>query len=52
LTAIHARAGCVGDPQRPNTIPGSLLPSAFFVAVGAQLFAAFMFVYFAFATFL
>jgi hypothetical protein len=39
-------------PQRPKTTPGLLLPGAFFVAIGAQLFAAFMFVYFAFATFL
>jgi hypothetical protein len=31
---------------------GLLLPGAFFVAIGAQLFTAFMFIYFAFATFL
>jgi hypothetical protein len=39
-------------PQRPKTTPGLLLPGAFFVAIGAQLLAAFMFVYFAFTTFL
>jgi hypothetical protein len=38
--------------QRHNTTTGLLLPGAFFVAVGAQLFAAFMFIYFAFAAFL
>jgi len=38
--------------SRHNTTPGLLLPGAFFVAVGAQLFAAFMFIYFAFAAFL
>jgi hypothetical protein len=38
--------------QRHNTATGLLLPGAFFVAVGAQLFAAFMFIYFAFAAFL
>jgi hypothetical protein len=32
--------------------PALLLPGAFLVAVGAQLFAPFMFIYFAFATFL
>jgi hypothetical protein len=37
---------------RPKTTPALLLPGAFFVAVGAQLFTAFMFIYFAFATFL
>jgi hypothetical protein len=47
-----ARAGCVGTPKRPKTTPGLLLPGAFFVAIGAQLFAAFMFIYFAFAAFL
>jgi hypothetical protein len=51
-TAIRARAGCLGNPQRPKTTPGLFLPGAFFVAVGAQLFAAFMFIDFAFATFL
>jgi hypothetical protein len=40
------------QPQRPKTTPGLLLPGAFFVAIGAQLFAAFMFIYFAFASFL
>jgi hypothetical protein len=38
--------------QRHNTTTGLLLPGAFFVAVGAQLLAAFMFIYFAFAAFL
>jgi hypothetical protein len=50
---LRAPAGCIGNPpQRPKTTPGLLLPGAFFVAIGAQLFAAFMFVYFAFTTFL
>jgi hypothetical protein len=52
VTATRALAGCRGNPQRHNTTPGLLLPGAFFVAIGAQLFAAFMFIYFAFATFL
>jgi hypothetical protein len=48
-----ARGQAAGQPaQRPKTTPGLLLPGAFFVAIGAQLFAAFMFIYFAFATFL
>jgi hypothetical protein len=38
--------------QRPKTTRSLLLPGAFFVAIGAQLFAAFMFIYFAFASFL
>jgi hypothetical protein len=50
--AFRAPAGCLGNPQRPKTSPGLLLPGAFFVAIGAQLFAAFMFVYLAFASFL
>jgi len=50
-TAPRALAGCTGNPKRPKTIPGLLLPGAFFVAVGAQLFAAFVFVDFAFAAF-
>jgi len=50
--ASRALAGCRGNPQRPATALGLLLPGAFFVAIGAQLFAAFMFIYFAFATFL
>jgi hypothetical protein len=37
--------------QRPR-LPSLLLPSAFFVAISAQLFAAFMFVDLAFAAFL
>jgi hypothetical protein len=50
----HPRAGgSLWQPsKRSKTTPGLLLPGAFFVAVGAQLFAAFMFIYFAFATFL
>jgi hypothetical protein len=51
-TATRALTGYFGNPQRPKTTPGLLLPGAFFVAVGAQLFAAFMFIYFAFAAFL
>jgi hypothetical protein len=39
-------------PKAKNTTAGLLLPGAFFVAIGAQLFAAFMFIYFAFASFL
>jgi hypothetical protein len=38
-------------PQNPIATPGLLLPGAFFMAVGAQLFAPFMFINFAFATF-
>jgi hypothetical protein len=38
-------------PQNPIATPCLLLPGAFLVAVGAQLFAPFMFVNFAFATF-
>jgi hypothetical protein len=50
--AFRASAGCLGNPQRPIAAPGLLLPGAFFVAIGAQLFAAFMFIYFAFPAFL
>jgi hypothetical protein len=39
-------------PEKPNTNTGLLLPGAFLVAIGAQLFAAFMFVDLAFAAFL
>jgi len=45
-------SGLHRQPQRPKTTPGLLLPGAFFVAISAQLLAAFMFIYFAFATFL
>jgi hypothetical protein len=38
-------------PQNPIATPCLLLPGAFLVAVGAQLFAPFMFVNFALATF-
>jgi len=43
-----------GGPRYPKPLaaPALFLPGAFFVAVGAQLFAPFMFVDFAFATFL
>jgi hypothetical protein len=37
--------------KTPLPRPGLLLPGAFFVAVGAQFLAPFMFVNFAFATF-
>jgi hypothetical protein len=38
-------------PRNPIATPGLLLPGTFFVAVGAQLLAPFMFINFAFATF-
>jgi hypothetical protein len=38
-------------PQNWIAAPGLLLPGAFFVAIGAQFFAPFMFINFAFATF-
>jgi hypothetical protein len=44
--------GLPKQPAKAQARPGLLLPGAFFVAVGAQLFAAFMFIYFAFASFL
>jgi hypothetical protein len=44
-------AGCLAPPEISHLPPGLFLPGAFFVAVGAQLFAPFMFVNFAFATF-
>jgi hypothetical protein len=39
-------------PKGPKRLPGLLLPGAFFVAISAQLFAAFVFVDLAFAAFL
>jgi hypothetical protein len=44
--------GPAAPPQSSNARPGLFLPGAFFVAIGAQLLAPLMFVYFAFATFL
>jgi hypothetical protein len=38
--------------QRPKTTPGLFLPGALFMAIGAQLFTAFVFVDLAFAAFL
>jgi hypothetical protein len=38
-------------PITQLTRPALFLPGAFFVAIGAQLFAPFMFINFAFATF-
>jgi hypothetical protein len=49
---LPARERVVLATPKPKTTPGLLLPGAFFVAIGAQLFAAFMFVNLAFATFL
>jgi hypothetical protein len=52
-TAVRAPAGYTSQPaQRPKTPLDLFLPGAFFMAIGAQLFAAFMLIYFAFATFL
>jgi hypothetical protein len=44
-------ADCLGTPQRSNATAGLLLPGAFLVAIGAELFAALVFVNFAFAAF-
>jgi hypothetical protein len=40
------------QPQIPKDTPGLLLPGAFLMPIGAKLFAPFMFVDLAFATFL
>jgi hypothetical protein len=45
-------ADYLGAPQGSNATAGLLLPGAFLVAIGAELFAALVFVYFAFAAFL
>jgi hypothetical protein len=43
--------GLPRQPLGPNATAGLLLPGALFVAIGAELFAAFVFVNFAFAAF-
>jgi hypothetical protein len=45
-------AGSSGNPGKPYTTPRLFLPGAFLVAIGAELFAPFMFVDLAFASFL
>jgi hypothetical protein len=50
--AASARGNCAATPEEAFKTAGLLLPGAFFVAISAQLLAAFMFIYFAFAAFL
>jgi hypothetical protein len=52
MTALPRAGALPRKPPKAQDHPGLLLPGAFFVPVGAQLLAAFMFIYFAFATFL